>query len=339
MKKILYLLSMCAVFAIKPIYGSPLPITHSHDGRSHTHVVPSNNHSHNGGSAKKQYNNNFSNMELSGIKALLEEDILFAFDKSKVNPSYNQILSTIAKYMIDESDYIATVRAYTDSVGKVNYNKKLSQKRANSVKFELVKYNVKATRIEAIGYGESNKSSNATSHGRAENRRAEIELQKGNIKKIYPLVKKDINLTRPSREENSYVYSAEKTPRTFVGSSDQKKCSYSEIEQYSYMSCAAKIGGCSIASSLLIGQSPKAVKYVSGKGCDALLGQIGFSSTHKVGEGEEFAKVVAELSSWASILLPDSEWAKNVDPKIQFGAKVPSYFNCVEHSLKQNVCF
>ncbi len=65
---------------------------------------------------------------------------------------------------------------YTDSVGKKDYNKQLSEQRAEAVKQFLQKQtSIDMGRINTYAKGESNPvASNATEAGRQQNRRVEI---------------------------------------------------------------------------------------------------------------------------------------------------------------------
>ncbi len=69
------------------------------------------------------------------------------------------------------------IEGHTDSVGNAPTNMKLSQLRANAVKAQLVKNGVEPSRLEAVGYGKTQPlASNATSAGRAQNRRTEFKI-------------------------------------------------------------------------------------------------------------------------------------------------------------------
>ena len=69
------------------------------------------------------------------------------------------------------------IEGHTDSVGSAPTNMKLSQLRANAVKAQLVKNGVEPGRLEAVGYGKTQPlASNATSAGRAQNRRTEFKI-------------------------------------------------------------------------------------------------------------------------------------------------------------------
>ena len=70
------------------------------------------------------------------------------------------------------------LRGHTDSTNASNdpeYNKKLSQRRAEAVKAELMKRGISGSRITAVGFGESIPiADNTTEDGRARNRRTEF---------------------------------------------------------------------------------------------------------------------------------------------------------------------
>lgn len=70
------------------------------------------------------------------------------------------------------------IRGYTDSVGKLAYNQKLSERRAIAVKAYLVAHGVAANLPGAQGLGADNPiASNATAAGRAENRRVTVHFK------------------------------------------------------------------------------------------------------------------------------------------------------------------
>lgn len=72
---------------------------------------------------------------------------------------------------------LGTVRieGHTDDVGEDDFNQKLSERRAASVRRALLKRGVPASRLTTHGYGESSPiAPNATPAGRAKNRRVEF---------------------------------------------------------------------------------------------------------------------------------------------------------------------
>ncbi len=83
--------------------------------------------------------------------------IYFGFDKTGLDYEANKAIANCAKKMTADPELIVEVRGYTDNVGNVKYNARLSQKRADVVKSELVKkYGISADRIIANGKGKYN---------------------------------------------------------------------------------------------------------------------------------------------------------------------------------------
>jgi len=72
-----------------------------------------------------------------------------------------------------------TVEGHTDSKGNPEYNKRLSQQRAENVKRVLVENGLSADDIEAIGYGKERllKNPEVSEIDFAKNRRVEIVIQ------------------------------------------------------------------------------------------------------------------------------------------------------------------
>lgn len=99
----------------------------------------------------------------------------FDFDSAKLRPAADGKLKEVAEFAATYKDAKLDVSGHTDSVGSDAYNQKLSERRANAVKADLVKRGVAADRIVATGAGEAKPvTSNKTKAGRAENRRVEI---------------------------------------------------------------------------------------------------------------------------------------------------------------------
>jgi len=86
-------------------------------------------------------------------------------------------LDKVVKVMKENSSYDLEINGHTDSQGVASKNLELSQKRAESVKNYLVKSGVEASRLTAKGFGQTTPvADNATSAGRAQNRRVEFKV-------------------------------------------------------------------------------------------------------------------------------------------------------------------
>lgn len=113
-----------------------------------------------------------------GIKVILNENTVnFGFDSSDLTSTAKSNLDKIAKVFIDNPKTVITIYGYTDSVGKDEYNMKLSRSRANAVRSYLSSKGIGVRRMTAQGMGEADPiASNDTDAGRAKNRRVEFGI-------------------------------------------------------------------------------------------------------------------------------------------------------------------
>jgi outer membrane protein OmpA-like peptidoglycan-associated protein len=102
----------------------------------------------------------------------------FAFNSSKLNGEAFPILYDAAKTLLKNPDVKVEIQGYCDYIGSDAYNKKLSQRRAETVKDYLESKGVAAARLTAVGYGKTDfVADNKTAEGRAMNRRIEFKVQ------------------------------------------------------------------------------------------------------------------------------------------------------------------
>jgi OOP family OmpA-OmpF porin len=103
----------------------------------------------------------------------------FATNSAQLTPSSATVLDEVAATLVKRNDIRAEVAGHTDDRGAADYNRSLSQKRAESVRGYLVSKGVDASRLTARGYGEDSPiADNKTDKGRAENRRVELRALK-----------------------------------------------------------------------------------------------------------------------------------------------------------------
>lgn len=100
-------------------------------------------------------------------------DIKFASDSDVVTSASMSEIEKIANFMHKYVTVHGTIEGHTDDTGKAEYNKSLSQRRANAVRQVLIdRFGIDASRLDAVGYGEEKPvADNATAQGRQENRR------------------------------------------------------------------------------------------------------------------------------------------------------------------------
>ncbi|MDB4946561.1 MAG: Outer rane lipoprotein omp16 precursor [Labilithrix sp.] len=103
----------------------------------------------------------------------------FDFNKSTIKPDSDSLLTEVAKVMTDHPEIKhVRVEGHTDSVGAADYNKKLSQQRADAVVKWLTAHGVAADRLAAQGIGKERPLvANDTEANRALNRRVEFHIE------------------------------------------------------------------------------------------------------------------------------------------------------------------
>ena len=112
------------------------------------------------------------------IAVQLTNDILFDFNSTALRSESRATLRDLAANFARYPDETISVEGHTDNVGSPEYNQKLSEQRAYSVKDYLVNQGVQSSRVSAIGFGESHpKATNDTPEGRQLNRRVEIHIR------------------------------------------------------------------------------------------------------------------------------------------------------------------
>ncbi len=116
-------------------------------------------------------------------KTIVLENVEFDFDKSTIRPSSYKTLNDLAEVMIIKKNIKIEIAGHTDSKGSEEYNKKLSQERAESVRKYLITKKINGSRIIAKGYGSSeaiapntNPDGTDNAEGRQRNRRIEVRI-------------------------------------------------------------------------------------------------------------------------------------------------------------------
>ncbi|MEJ0062233.1 MAG: OmpA family protein [Alphaproteobacteria bacterium] len=106
--------------------------------------------------------------------------VFFDFDKSTLTPEAKNILASVAADYKKGKHVSVNVTGHADRAGKDTYNQKLSERRAKSVKAELIRLGLPTGGIATKGLGETTPLVQTADGVReAQNRRAEIVLDAG----------------------------------------------------------------------------------------------------------------------------------------------------------------
>jgi uncharacterized protein (TIGR03382 family) len=106
----------------------------------------------------------------------IKDTVHFDFNKATIQPRSYGLLDQVARVLLEHPEIVfVSIEGHTDGVGPAEYNRRLSQRRAEAVRDYLAGKSVAPERMEAKGFGEDRPvQSNATSVGRAANRRVEF---------------------------------------------------------------------------------------------------------------------------------------------------------------------
>jgi outer membrane protein OmpA-like peptidoglycan-associated protein len=104
-------------------------------------------------------------------------NLTFQTDSADIRADFYDVLNSIVLVLREYDKTLIEVMGHADSTGSMEYNRRLSERRADSVAAYLVAQKVDSRRVLTQGFGESYPiASNATAAGRQENRRVELRL-------------------------------------------------------------------------------------------------------------------------------------------------------------------
>lgn len=110
-------------------------------------------------------------------QSIVLNNIYFEVGKVNLNISFSSDLDKLIQFLKDNPDTRLEIQGYTDNIGSLALNIKLSQARAKSVVDYLTKNGIDTKRISAKGFGPSFPiADNATLEGRAKNRRVVMKV-------------------------------------------------------------------------------------------------------------------------------------------------------------------
>lgn len=109
------------------------------------------------------------------VKIAFTGSDMFGRDGAELSAGLQQQLTQVANALSSLTFKHALVLGHTDSSGKLAYNNKLSQQRAQQVEAFLLEHGIAANQLSAEGRGPAEPiADNATASGRAANRRVEV---------------------------------------------------------------------------------------------------------------------------------------------------------------------
>ena len=91
---------------------------------------------------------------LAGIRVpVMIDNIFYDFDKATLRPESEQALDNLVKLLNENPNVTIELSAHCDFKGSAEYNKRLAQRRAESVVNYLVAHGIASDRLSPVGYG------------------------------------------------------------------------------------------------------------------------------------------------------------------------------------------
>lgn len=111
--------------------------------------------------------------------AFVINNVYFDFDKATLRPESKNELNNAIRWLNENPSAVIEVGGHTDAKGSDQYNIKLSNRRAGSVRDYLIRGGIAPYRLTNFGYGERMPiATNSTDEGRQLNRRVEFKILK-----------------------------------------------------------------------------------------------------------------------------------------------------------------
>ncbi|MBL7849248.1 MAG: PD40 domain-containing protein [Cyclobacteriaceae bacterium] len=124
-------------------------------------------------------------------KVFVLKNIYFGLDSANIRPQSARELDKLVDVLNDNPEIKIEMSSHTDSIGSVEYNINLSQRRAAATVNYLIKKGIAAERLVAKGYGESkpiarntNPDGSDNPEGRQRNRRTEFKILEIGIRPV-----------------------------------------------------------------------------------------------------------------------------------------------------------
>ncbi len=120
--------------------------------------------------------------EITPVYTFSVSNVYYDYDKADLRPESVASLDSVVAFLKDNPSFNVEVYSFTDGKGKDDYNKKLSEKRAQSVIDYLVGAGIEQTRLVAKGFGAAMPAAPNTVNGkdnpnnRQLNRRTEFRI-------------------------------------------------------------------------------------------------------------------------------------------------------------------
>jgi len=116
------------------------------------------------------------NFDSAKVRRDVFSPVYFGFDEYRLGADQRAKVQEMAESLHGSSSHLI-IAGHTDSIGTVEYNRNLGERRALAVRAALIRLGIEASRIHTVSYGEDRPARSGTGESaHAANRRAEFGL-------------------------------------------------------------------------------------------------------------------------------------------------------------------
>ena len=116
--------------------------------------------------------------DVAAFETVVLRPVNFQLDRAELTAPSKKTLDEVAARLKAHPEMKLTIEGHADETGSAEYNERLGQRRAESVRDYLVSKGVNAQNLQIASAGERVPvADNATAEGRAQNRRTEAKVE------------------------------------------------------------------------------------------------------------------------------------------------------------------
>ncbi len=117
--------------------------------------------------------------EATGLKVSFSSRLQFQSGQAVLDPISSRVLDQLVSLLSAYPTNRVLIEGHTDNTGDKQFNLRLSELRAKTIRDYLLKHGYAESRFKVVGYGDTKPvGDNATKAGRSLNRRVEVTILK-----------------------------------------------------------------------------------------------------------------------------------------------------------------
>ena len=148
-------------------------------------------------------------------------EVQYELDKADLKPAAKDSLNYLVDVLLDNPTFVIELAAHTDSRGNPTYNKKLSERRAQSCVDYLISKGINANRLKAAGYGKEKLKISDAEIAKLKTKEEQEAAHQKNRRTVFTVLSKDFS--DPDAKPVTTIPAPEPKKTEGEGTEEQKK--------------------------------------------------------------------------------------------------------------------